>query len=102
MQIGVADDDFQDAEEHEDFYYDDYNDYDEEQAEIWEDAEEIYLDVPPRAPKLLHAPDHKGKKKMRMQRLLATRYDAEALASAVSFFLSPPQPAQWEEIKLYG
>jgi hypothetical protein len=63
-------------------------------------VEEIYLDVPPRAPELLHAPYRRGKKRMRMQRLPARRYDAEASASAASLFLSLPQPAQWEEIEL--
>jgi hypothetical protein len=66
MQIRAADEDFQDAEEEEDFYYDGYNDDDEEQAEIWEDAEEIYLDVLLRAPKLLHTLDRRGKKRMCM------------------------------------
>jgi hypothetical protein len=96
MQIGLADDDFEDAQDEEDFYYDDYNDDDEEQAEIWEDAEEIYLDFPPRPPELLHAPDRRGKKWMCMQRLFARRYDAEASASVASLFLSLPQPALGE------
>jgi hypothetical protein len=92
MQIRAADEDFQDAEEQEDFYYDDYNDDDEEQVEIWEDVEEIYLDVPPRIPKLLHTPNRRGEKRMRMQRLPGRRYDAEPSAPAASLFLSPPQP----------
>ena len=87
MEIGRADNDFFDSQE-EDFYYHDYNDDDEEEQEVWEDGEEVHLEVPP---ELLHALDHKRKKQMRMQCRPSTRYDAAALASVASLFSSPPR-----------
>ena len=86
MEIGPVDDVFFDSQE-EDCYYDDYNDDDEEDPEIWEDGEEVHLQVPP---ELLHTPDRRGKKRMRMQRLSSNRSNAEACASAVALFASPP------------
>ena len=41
MQIGPTDEDFFDSQE--DFYYDDYNDDNEEEREVWEDSEEVDL-----------------------------------------------------------
>jgi hypothetical protein len=91
MQIGEADDNFFDSQE-EDFYYDDYNDDDEEEREVWEDGEEVHLQVPA---ELLHAPDRRGKKRMRMQRRPYNRGDAEISATAAALFASPPpSPAQ--------
>jgi hypothetical protein len=91
MQIGEADDNFFDSQE-EDFYYDDYNDDDEEEREVWEDGEEVHLQVPA---ELLHAPDRRGKKRMRMQRRPYNRGDAEISATTAALFASPPpSPAQ--------
>jgi hypothetical protein len=64
MQIGPTEDEYFDSQE-EDFYYDDYNDDNEEEREVWEDGKEVHLQVPP---KLLHAPDRRGKKRLLIQR----------------------------------
>jgi hypothetical protein len=85
MQIGPVEEDFFDSQE-EDFYYDDYNDDDEEEREVWEDGEEVHLQVPP---ELWHAPDRRGKKRMRMQRRPCQTSDADVSASAASLFASP-------------
>ena len=58
MQIGPTDDDFFDSQE-EDYYYDDYNNDDEEDPEIWEDGEEVHLQVPL---ELLYTFNRRGKK----------------------------------------
>jgi hypothetical protein len=86
LQIGPLDDAYFDSQE-DDFYYDDYNDEDEEEREIWEDGEEVHLQV---LPELLHAPYCRGKKRMRMQRHPFKTADAKFSASAVSLFASPP------------
>ena len=62
MHIGPTEDDYFDSQE-EDFYYDEYNSDDQEEPEVWEDGDEVHMQVPP---ELLHAPDRKGKKRMRM------------------------------------
>jgi hypothetical protein len=86
LQIGPADDAYFDSQE-EDFYYDDYNDEDEEEREIWEDGEEVHLEIPPEP---LYALDRRGKKRMRMQRRPSKTIDVEFSAYVVSLFASPP------------
>jgi hypothetical protein len=86
MRIGLAIDDYFDSQE-EDFYYNEYNNDDEEEREVWEDGEEVHLQV---LPKLLHVPDRRGKKRLRMQRRPFHRSDAEIAIAAGSLFASPP------------
>jgi hypothetical protein len=46
MHIGLVEDDYFDSQE-EDFYYDDYNNDNQEEPEVWKDGDEVYLQVPP-------------------------------------------------------
>jgi hypothetical protein len=66
MQIGAADDDLVDLQEQGDYYFKDYNDEDEEQAEEWEEKVFGSHELWP-LPEFLHAPNQRGKKRRRMQ-----------------------------------
>jgi hypothetical protein len=95
MHIGPVEDDYFDSQE-EDFYYDDYNSDDQEEPKVWEDGDEVHMQIPP---ELLHAPNCKGKKRMHMQRRPCNRSDAEISASIASLFaFAPPSPIEHSKI----